>query len=318
MTLRELPVPTVPPDRPARAVLARVVTVLGCLLLLTSLLAPAGAAGTGLGGARAHPEQAPDPNQVRLTLRQVTPQPMRPGAAMTLAGTLRNVGTTAVAVEAVRAHTGYRGLDTRSAVRSWAAGTSDVSATRPLGEQVLERRLAPGDQARFRIEVPAGTVEPPFSFASLPLLLDVAGGGEDPGTVGRLRSFLVWDGQDGYDHEPLQLSWLVPLTAPADPDLFSTDPQARAQAWEQAAGSQSRATRLVRELSGLGVTFVADPALLTPVAPGGLGPVSGEASEPATEPTGPDSQDTDEPAGYDDVILRGDVPARRFTSFWLK
>ncbi|WP_153394973.1 NAD(P)/FAD-dependent oxidoreductase [Ornithinicoccus halotolerans] len=25
-----------------------------------------------------------------------------------------------------------------------------------------------------------------------------------------------------------------------------------------------------------------------------------------------------EPAGYDDVILRGDVPARRFTSFWLK
>ncbi len=264
------------------------------LLLLAAILV------TVLGAApvptAAQPQQVPPAGSpLRVVLDRVAPSTVTPDTEVVITGTVHNDGTEAVAVRAVRASTAYRGLDTRRLVSSWAAGTSGVVLTRDLGEDEVDAELAPGAALGFRISVEAGTVAPPFDFATLPLRLSVAGaGGED---LTELRTYLPWDGQTDYDHHPLATAVLVPLTLPADPALLTSDDATRTAAWERLAGPGSDLVQLVAGLADEPVTFLVDPALVaTPSPPATLAPTPPEPGEP-TEPGVPEpSHATEQPS----------------------
>ena len=258
-------------------------THLALLLLLTLLALPLTPA-LAAGATGSLPAQTPTPGPpLRVVLDQVAPSTVTPGTGVVITGTIHNDGTSAVPVHAVRASTAYRGLDTRSLVGSWAAGTSGLSTTRDLGEDEVDAALAPGAAVRFRITVDADTVAPPFDFATLPLRLAVVG--EDADDLTELRTYLPWDGETEYDHHPLATAVLVPLTLPADPDLLSAEEPARSEAWEELAGSESDLVGLLDDLADDPVTFLVDPALVaTPPPPATLAPPPEDPDAPADEP----------------------------------
>jgi hypothetical protein len=278
---------TAPPTSRARRAGPCLTHRLGGLLLtllLGLVLAPPAAAGPVPAPSVPTPAQ-PTTSELQVVLDQVTPSTVTPDRAVTITGTIRNDGTGAVPVDSVRASTTYRGLDTRSLVSAWADGTSGVTTTRELGEDEVAAALVPGAAVRFRIAVEAGTIAPPFDFATLPLLLSVSRTG-DGSTVGELRTFLPWDGQTDYDHHPLATAVLVPLTLPPDPDLLSAQDDTRAVAWEDLAGPRSDLVELVGDLADDPVTFLADPALLaTPEPPPTLAPPAEEPGQGPVEPT---------------------------------
>ncbi|MDQ3526379.1 MAG: DUF6049 family protein [Actinomycetota bacterium] len=269
--------------------------VVGALVLVLALLlgwAPAEtASGAGAGaGTRsvratlAQEESVP----VQVLLEQVSPAVASPGAALAVRGSIRNVGRVPVPTYAVRVDTAYRGLDTRGALTSWASGELDLATTRMLGLDEIGVDLAPGAEVDFQVQVAAGTVAPPFDFATLPMSIEVLGETSDRPVRGRLRTFLPWDGETQYRHTPIPVAWLVPVTLPPDPELASLDDDVRRQAWLRATGPDSAARALVDELRNSPVTFLVDPALLAPLQP--------VATLVVPEPTGEEPVEEEPPA----------------------
>lgn len=241
---------------------------------------------------------------LRIELERIEPAIATPGAELTVTGAVRNTGDAAVPITGVQLHLAYRGLDTRDQVAAWGDGRTALTLTRELGRTELVTTVVPGALVPFRVEVPGEVVQPPFDFATLPLAIEVTGAG-DPGAsatpgpgseevtgpvLAELRTFLPWDGQTDYDHKPLALGWLLPLTLPGDADLVATDEGTRDDAWAAATGPDSPAARLLTQLRGTPVTFLVDPALTQR-----LDPVAGLAVAPDPDDPDDDADPTADP-----------------------
>lgn len=221
---------------------------------------------------------------VVVELTGMDPVVVTPDSGLTLTGTVRNNSEDEVLVTEVEARTSLRGLDTRELLSAWEEGRGAITAQRPLGSEELELRLAPDVSAPFTIDIAPEDITAPFDYANLPLLVEATidqqpdEDGED-GEAGPseaeaptpqvhpLRTYLVWNDIGDADLIPLQVGTLIPLTAPADDELWSTDPEVSALAWSSVTGPTSTQAALVRQLTGRPVTFMVDPTLVDPVLP---------------------------------------------------
>lgn len=289
-------------------------TGLGLLMAYAVLLALAVVAPVGWSTTASAAAQEPF---VQVELDAITPTVASPGTEVRLSGSITNAGTQPVAVHSVRVSTAYRGLDTREAVQSWAADGSLRTPIR-LAEDHIEATVAPGSRVRFFTDVPPDQLRPGFSFATLPVRIEViAAAGQDAdgtddgaGTTGpqpgsddalpgsELRTFLPWQVAEDADFNPIDLAWVAPLTLPAGPGLVSTDNAVRAAAWSEVIGPRSRTAALLEGLAGSRATFVVDPALLEP-----LDPLASLTEGIAGEPVQPESTPTSdaEPTGPEEV-----------------
>lgn len=223
--------------------------------------------------AHATTAQAPTAPSVEepleITLAGVSPTIAQPGQSLTLAGTVRNRGTAAVARPLVRVVLGSQPLTGRRAVARWAEATGPAQG-REVGRQQLPAALAPGGAAAFRVEVKrAANLRDP-AYGALPLSIEVGGTS--------LRTFAGYQRQKEY--QPLRLGWLVPLTLDPNPALFGPAGTARDQAWSQALGAGSRLARVVESSESAPVTWAIDPTLLPSLLPKDTGE-PGAGGEPA-------------------------------------
>jgi hypothetical protein len=239
---------------------------------------------------------APPPGPVSVTLASVTPAVAKPGALVTISGTIRNTAAFQIDKPVVRALIGDRGLSSREAVSDWAAvGDRAVAevATTPLGPS-----LAPGAVAPFRLVIPATAISHRDSFAVLPVSIDVVGATLDTASpsaaLGNLRTFLpALSSIKRY--EPLSIAWLVPLCLDPDPALLGADGTARTAAWTKAIGPGSRLDGVIRGTDSTQVTWAIDPAVLGPPQPATAtdSSTAGPTPTPSTAPAPGGATSTD-------------------------
>lgn len=281
------------------AVLPLVHSLLVLLSVLVVLLAPGALAARATTAASAPPlhqqrldQQAEETLPIMVELDAVDPAVLGPGVPFAVRGSVHNVSTSPVPVSEVQAETAYRSLDTRVALEAWSTGDAGVSTSRVIGRDTLGGGvLAPGDSRSFWLRMDGERLSPPFDFATLPLAVKVLGDGS---VRGRVHSYLPW-----YAGEPadpaLHLSWVVPLTKPAEPQLFDADPDVRDTAWLRAIGEGSRAQVWLDGLSGgdSAPTFLVDPTLLAPLPP--VGEVTDPVPAPLPTPIAPEDPAPDQP-----------------------
>lgn len=234
---------------------------------------------------------------VTVALTSITPAVAVPKAAITISGTVHNVGRATITAPIARALIGDRGLTGRKAVSDWADSTGEeslaVAARIPLGPS-----LAPGAVANFTLTIPATAVSHREPFAVLPLRVVVVGTTPDAASqdtnLGNLQTFLPAL-QAVKKYEPLSIAWLVPLTLDPDPALHGINSPARTAAWTRAIGTGSRLDRLITGTDSPKVTWAIDPAILGPprTEPAASPTVPTPTPTPSTAPTQGDSPPSD-------------------------
>lgn len=236
--------------------------------------------------APAAPVQAAPSLEVQID--RVTPAVVAPGQTWAVQGNISNTGTTTLEVDRVRLSTAYRALDTVAELDKWIDDGEVVRTPRLAGVDELGAALGPGESIQFLIRVSGDTVRPSFPFASLPLRLDVEAADDTP--LAQIRTVLPWYAAARAE-DPLEVSWVIPLTVPPDPALRAVEPD-RTEAWLDVVGPESPARTWLDGLTAYDATFVIDAALLLP-----LSPATDISQAPVTDvvPT----PDTDEPAPTD-------------------
>lgn len=228
---------------------------------------------------------APKSSTARISLGANLPAVSSAGQAVTVTGTITNIGSATLDNPVVHVSvSGDHLLDTRSAADGWISGTLDV----PLTEVASGRAgaLAPGSSTPFSVTIPGKKLSYDYGLASLPMTVTVTDGGPAASAIrGMARSALQL--QNSAVTSPLRVSIVVPLTLPADPDLFGPTGSARAAAWERAVGPDSLVQRTLDALAGDPVVFAVDPALIDPPAPSddNVPSAAASASSPSSSPS---------------------------------
>lgn len=180
----------------------------------------------------------------------------------------------------VRATLQPRLLDTLSAGDDWFAGRSRDSG-RQVGETATTAAADQDGRRAFVLTIPAEDLERyDYQLASLPLTITASADGT---TVATER--LALQVQTSPAQRPIRTDLVVPLTLPADPDLFGPRGAARDAAWRRAIGPGSRIDELLTRLQGHPVTWVVDPAVVDPPAPA-------DPNLPAADDTGDETTGT--------------------------
>ncbi|MFC6704675.1 DUF6049 family protein [Flexivirga alba] len=154
-------------------------------------------------------------------------------------------------------------------------------------------------QHPFSVTVPGKKLKFGYGLASLPLTVTVTDGASAGASAirGMARSTLQL--QNTSVQSPLQVTVVIPLTLPADPDLFGPSGATRAAAWERAVGPDSQVQKTLDAFAGQPVIFAIDPALVDPPAaaddnvpavtasesPSGSASSSGSGTSSAPDPT---------------------------------
>ncbi len=261
------------------------------VLAFTAVVPVASTASTStVSAASTFGAQASD-DSVRLTLDRVSPSVAKPGQTVSLVGSIENVSQASITLGSARVSTQDLALDTPAKLDAWLAGEHASTASAQVGRRALSQRLSPGQSTGFTLTIPVGALSPPFSFASLPLLLEISA---DDGTIlDRTHTVLPWYAA-APPVTPLSLSWVVPLTVPAEPALTSTPGDERTAAWLDAIGEGSPARAWLDGLQRYNPTFMVDPALLVPsasaadisaAAPTEQVPLPTSPAEPTVSPT---------------------------------
>ena len=216
----------------------------------------------------------------RIQLDEQSTTVIRSGNSWTISGTVVNTSTESLERPTVDVAAGSRLLDTAAALDGWLGGRASY-ATAPMGSEQLDT-LPGGGRASFTVSVPADRLSLDYGLGAVPLTVTLNSAGRPRAD---LRTTVVWQSQDSVP-APVQLSWIVPLTLPADPDLLGPSGAARDAAWRAAIGPGSRVDGLLTQLSGLPVTWVVDPALVRPPAAADPDlPALGGAPAPTASPT---------------------------------
>ncbi|WP_446666561.1 DUF6049 family protein [Flexivirga sp. B27] len=200
---------------------------------------------------------------VRVSLNANAPAVSASGEAVSVSGTITNTGS-AIAHPVVHVSVSSRLLDTRSTAESWMSGKLDLPMTEVASAEASP--LSSGSSTSFAVDIPGKSLKYDYGMASLPLTVTVTDGKSSTasGIRGMARSTLHL--QNGPVRSPLQMSIVIPLTLPADTDLFGPSGTARAEAWEHAIGPDSQVQRTLDAFQGQPVTFAVDPALIDPPA----------------------------------------------------
>lgn len=216
--------------------------------------------------AAALPTQPEDPRALAITLDAVTPAVAQPGESITVTGAVRNVGTDVVMLDSVDVSMANVGLDTVERIEEWSVGAEAISTPITLGTDNTNAELAPGNSLDLSITIDPDQINPGFNFGTLPLRISASN--QSGATSGQMRTVLPWYDAQPAD-EPVQVSWVVPLTVPAEPELLSGDVDTRTQAWLDTLADDGSTRSWVSALSDEDATFLIDPALLLPLAPVG-------------------------------------------------
>lgn len=278
-------------------------------LASAALLLPAAAAGTTT--ASPAPAQAAFPGTgaagdgagassegVRILLDEVDPVVPRAGEPLELRGRVVNHGDGRRRLTSLTVSATWQPLGSREAVTDWVEATDpSLVAGHVIGDDAIGPVVAPGREVPFRVRVPEGALAGLVGDRGvLGLQLraeDAEAQGVPPATDPvSLRTVLTVSVAEPPPEVPLALSWVVPLTLPADPALVSPDPDVRNPAWYAVAGPGSPARTWLDGLDLPGVTWMVDPALLRTLSPADSLTGPGEAA-PEEEQEGPDpSADT--------------------------
>lgn len=201
---------------------------------------------------------------VRVSLHANSPAVSASGESVTVSGTLTNTGSSGIGHPTVHVSVGDRLLDTRSTAESWLSGHLDLPMTELASGDTAE--LGAGSSTSFSVDIPGKKLKYAYGMASLPLTVTVTDGRSSTASAirGMARSTLHL--QNKSVQSPLGVTVVIPLTLPADPDLFGPSGKTRAAAWERAVGPDSRVQRTLDAFQGQPVVFAVDPALLDPTA----------------------------------------------------
>ena len=223
-----------------------------------------------------------------LTIGTVSPQISDGTADVTVTGTVTNRSADPI-TPVITVGLGNRSLDTTTRLSDWQGGHTTY-LTNSVATATLPQ-LAASSRANWTVKIPKSAIPQGSSYASLPMVLTVSSAG---GPVLRsVRSSLQVVTADSVTTS-LAISWVVPLTLPADPALFGPSGDARAEAWRKAIGSGSRIDRLLTALAGQPVIWLVDPRIVTepvaqddnlPTAP--TAPTSPTATTSTATSTGP-------------------------------
>lgn len=218
-----------------------------------------------LGSPLGIPTAAADSSSsVRVSLNANLPAVSASGQTVAVTGIITNTGPTGLSHAVVHVSVGSQLLDTRTAAERWMTGKLIVPTTQKASADAGP--LGAGSSTPFSVTVPGKKLKFSYGLASLPLTVTVTDGATAAASAirGMARSTLHL--QNTPVHAPLQVSVVIPLTLPADPDLFGPSGAARAAAWERAIGPGSPVQQTLDAFAGQPVIFAVDPALLNPPA----------------------------------------------------
>lgn len=221
-----------------------------------------------------------------LTVSEISPAIANGSSDVLLRGTVTNRSADTI-TPVVASGLGSRPLDSTGRLQSWLSGTSDYVLSEEATTTLTP--LGPGATETWSLTIPKAGIPRIGSMASLPLAVTVSDTG---GPVLRtVRSTLEVVTTTAVQRS-LQVTWIVPLSLPADPDLFGPTGTARTQAWQRAIGTGSTVAQLLDDLAGQPVTWLVDPRLVTE-------PVAQDDNLPSVSPspTSPTSTATGTPTG---------------------
>lgn len=235
---------------------------------------------------------------VEITLNNVSPSVATPDTPVVVLGTVTNRSKDAIDDPVVRIGLNGSRLSARDQVTNWMNGSGRTASTE-IGRTILTEPLRAGRSAQFQLVVRPDRLPEVTERTNLAAALSVTDGTDpDARTHTRLPTAIPWAGSGGAVTRPLDVSWVVPLTLPSDPALFSSTGKARLAAWRRAIGPGSPVDQLLRQLRGLPVTWLVDPSMLEP-------PISPDEDLPAADapregrpnqtPTPAPSSSTEEP-----------------------
>ncbi len=202
------------------------------------------------------PPPPPEPGTVPVTLTEVAPHVLTPGADLHLTLTLRNTGTLAATPRVVVHLAGTRFIS-RTSLDNWrAAGPED-----PVGPAVLSvdlPALAPGAETTATLVVPASAtgLAETDDWGARDLAVEVLDGPSGV-ALGMARTFAVW-----YPTEvttPTAVTVAVPVTGPA---INPYRRQATVAAYADLTAPDGRLTALLDATEATPVTWVIDPSVL--------------------------------------------------------
>jgi hypothetical protein len=260
----------------------------------TASPAPAGGWEVAVTSASA-PRVTPAADRVVIVPTSVSPSVVNRSTPVRITGTVTARMGVPLSGARVRVVTDPTALTRREAVTAWA------SSQRPGRGHVVAERVLPavaaGQTTSFVLDLPAGAVSSPESFAALPISVEVvpAAGATPSGVV---HTFLAWRVRKEYI--PIRVATILPVTLDADVDLYSRDDATRSAAWAEHLGPGSRVDRIVEGSAAGPVTLAVDPSLFgpepsapedptptSPTATPSATPSSGSSTAPPTSPAGP-------------------------------
>ncbi|MDO5739153.1 MAG: DUF6049 family protein [Ornithinimicrobium sp.] len=254
------------------------------------------------------PSHLANDGQLQILLDDVEPTVPRRGDPVVLRGHIVNGSTTSRRVNTLVVDASWTTLRDRRAIDRWVGDPESPGreATWRLGQDTVGPVVAAGAQIPFTVtleaEVLAGLPADPGVLAleletfdappaEVATVADSSASQQVEQDVGStmLRTVLVVTGTELVD-QPLGMSWLVPLTVPADPDLSDPVEKVRNRAWVEATGPGSPARTWLERMDVPGITWMVDPALLV-----ARHPQSALVVSPPEPSQAPDSQPTPEP-----------------------
>lgn len=265
--------------RPPRCVrvLARGLACAALVVLPGCAAAPAGAANTPdpTGPTPAATTPAPAPSATRTTpaptsparttasltaaLTSVSPQIATPTTDVVVSLVVRNAGTAPLTAVTATATLGGRRFAERGEVGRWLSSPAESGgaalatvASAPLAT------LAPGASATLAVTIPRTAWRVGRPFADVPVDLAVR---TASGAAARTRTVVPCLSATP-EYVPLQLAWVAPLTAPADPALFSSAGAPTLSAWRSAIGPGSVVRERLAAAGATPVTWFVDPTLV--------------------------------------------------------
>lgn len=219
-----------------------------------------------------------------LTVRldELSPAVVRPDQDVTVRVTVSSTRSEASGPLSARVLLGGTPFSQRQALSAWLHDAQPRSlATREVVSQPIAAGVPAQGTTSVTLTVPRAALRRGTPFGTYPLAVEVRSGSD---RVALARSVLPWVGAD-QEYEPLRLAWIAPLTLPARPDLFAGSVDEVGQAWSQTVGAAGPLRQRLDAAVGTPVTWMVDPAVLTPPSgPGGL--VSATAAPAASTSPG--------------------------------
>lgn len=191
-----------------------------------------------------------DSDDAELTLTSVTPV-VDEESAVTIQGRLTNTGSTPLPTAEVDL-VPRTAPDKRSEIATWAEDDSPIEGV--SADNVALEDIPPGESATFTLETDAETLAPDTTAGAAWVSVQ---------TEATAVHTFVGVQQGPKEYEPLEMVWGIPLLLPGNRRLYQEPSGARASAWTEAVGEDSRLARLTEEAPDTDEMWLLDPSVVT-------------------------------------------------------